>query len=408
MARLWHGGAEIDVAGATNDPDGTISGTVTRDTVTFRSGLAAWKCDSGAGNAAASVASPTIATASITNYYRIYVNVSAAPGTAAPILAGAGNLEVARLRTDGGVEYASLSPGGVVGSASASIADGTWHRIEIKHVYDASGNVTAAELRLDGATVQTWTGSSNLGTTASIRAGWVTAPGANTVFYVDDFAINSSGGASNNTWCGDGKVVLLKPVADSAVGGSWTDSGASATGLFGSVDNEPPTGIADTTTNAGHQIRNAGANTSYDAQLGAYSDAVASGGGGMKTLDIVNAVIPVVTAASIVVTGAKTGSFGIVSNPAITNRVFTGGTSAAANFWSGSAAGTYPTGWRWEVGTLTEAPSVTLGTKPVARLTITGGTTSRVALSCCIGLYVEFTPSKSLAHSPRRRNLVIR
>ena len=38
-------------------------------------------------------------------------------------------------------------------------------------------------------------------------------------------------------------------------------------------------------------------------------------------------------------------------------------------------------------------PSVTLGSNPTLSLNITGGTTSRIAMGCHMGIYVDYTPA---------------
>ncbi len=95
-------------------------------------------------------------------------------------------------------------------------------------------------------------------------------------------------------------------------------------------------------------------------------------------------------------TGAKTGSIGVVSNPTVANIAF----PSSANFWSGVTAGTYLTGWKWEHGTSTDAPTVTLATQPVTRVTVTGGTASRIAMCCAMLIYVDYTPAVVAVSAP--------
>lgn len=399
MARLATTGFEI-ADPVDSSPEGVPVGTVTRDTGTFRSGVASAKCDSGAGNAAAYVR-PTgasnftdvVISASTTYYSRCYLNFTALPGTTtrvAEIAAALGSNGLsARLTTGGKLQLFNNLSGLQVGSDSAAtIATGTWYRIEISVTISAAPQLTAGELRLDGATVATVSGLTHTIPT-QVVSGWTSAPGANKVCYVDDVALNDNSGANQNTWPGDGRIVLLKPISDSAVGASWTDDAAGTTNIWDAVTNTPPAGIADTTSGSGlHQIRNAGSNSSsYDANLTSYTTA------GVGATDTVNVLVPLTATGAPVVTGAKTGSLGIASNPTIANIAFVHGGTAAANFWSGAAAGTYLTNWKWEVGTVTYAPSVTLGTSPVARVTITGGTAARIAMVCAMFMYVDYTPA---------------
>lgn len=397
MAKLHCFGAEIEASTSTTSPDGSLVGTTTRDTVTFRSGAASFKCDSTGANATAftSIIPTWTLAVSRTYFIRAYYNTSATPTGNATIMGSAGASTTVRVRINTSGQAELWINNAKQGSASTAINDGSWHRVELKWTTDAASSTTvvAAELLVDGTSIATFSGSVG-GAAMSHNYGWVDAPGASKVINVDDVSINDSTGSVNNSYPGDGRVVLLKPISDNAVGSGWTNSGGTGTSLFDSVDNTPPTGIADTTSNNGHQIRNASSNSaSYDANLGAYSTAVGSGGGGLAAGDTVNAVIPWIATAAPVSTAAKTGSVGIASNPVIANVALT---ANSGQFWSGTAAGTYPTGWKWSAGTVTETPTVTLGTSPVMRVTITGGTATRIAMACSMFLYVDYTPASAV------------
>lgn len=398
MARLLTSGAEIGYAtnvggGAGPRPDGQLSalnGVITAQSAIVRSGSFAWKFDSTAGNLSAFISFyDSLATAfasGTTAFLRVYIQLAQIPTTDVDIITF-GNSR-ARITSAGTLVLWNNNLSHQVGSPSSALSLNTWYRVELSLLFQSAANDTA-ELRLDGSTVATITEAfTTTLTSADFSIGWITAPGTSIVMYMDDLAINDSTGANQNTWPGDGKIVLLKPTADSAVGSGWTDSAASATGLSASVDNEPPTGIADTTANGGHQIRNASSATaSYDAILTSYSAA------GIGGADVIKVLTPLINTGAPVVTSAKTGSVGVVSNPTIANIAFVNGATAAANFWSGNAAGTFPTGWKWEKGTVTYNPSVTVGTAPVMRVTITGGTTTRIAMVDFMGVYVEYVPS---------------
>lgn len=398
MARVATHGFEIGVP-LDKTPEGNPTGTVTRDTGTFRSGVAAAKCDSGAGNAVAYVLPTfvsdftTIQTSASTTYYaRAYLNFPALPTANTKVaflgasVAGIG--VSARLTTGGKLQLWNNSTNlQIGGDSAATIAAGsTWYRIELSGVISAAPQLTACELRLDGVTVASTSGLTEV--QPFFGFGWLTAPGANKVCYLDDVAVNDNSGGDQNSWPGDGKIVLLKPISDSAVGASWTDDAAGTTNIWDAVTNTPPAGIADTTSGSGlHQIRNAASNSSsYDANLTTYATA------GLGVSDTVNVLVPLTATGAPVVTGAKTGSIGIASNPTIANIAFVHGASAAANFWSGAAAGTYLTNWKWEAGTVTYASPVTVATSPVARVTITGGTAARIAMVCFLGMYIDYTP----------------
>lgn len=416
MARVVTTGAEVDgVNNITPDRTGLYgsSGSLSRDTTTFRSGVASFKFDSLGTNGAIGVKPARWTTgastdslnpiASSTYYCRVYMCFGTTPGGTVRVIdcgsTATTNGVGVRITAAGKVQFFNNVAGTQIGSDSAATIafDGaTWYRFEIQITTNATPQITSCELRLDGTTVASTSGLTVAAGTV-FAFGWIAAPGANQVCYADDVAVNDSTGANNNTWPGDGKVVLLKPISDSAVGSGWTDDAASGTNIWDAVANTPPQGIADTTGSTGlHQIRNASSNSaSYDANLTSYTTA------GVGASDTVNVVEPFVVVGSPVATGGKSGSFGIPSNPTIANRAFTGGTSTSTFFWNGSAAGTYLSGWRYEVGTITETPTVTLGTSPVARLTITGGTASRIAMSCFMGMYVDYTPAVVSTYQPR-------
>ncbi len=219
----------------------------------------------------------------------------------------------------------------------------------------------------------------------TFQFGWVEAPGASKVLYLDDYACNDSSGGSQNTWPGSGKVVLLKPGTDSAVGSGWTlGTGTAIAGNSGAtaVKNTPPLGVADLAAGSDtKQIRNASSATAdYDTGLDSYTTA------GISANDTINVVVPHIITAAPVTTAAKTGQLVLVSNPA-------GATDSFSTFYSGVNAGTYATGWKTTIGTPQYAPSVTLGTRPVLRADITGGTATRIAMVCSMGMYVDYTPA---------------
>jgi hypothetical protein len=408
MARLFQSGAEIDAgafvgsATSTLDPDGFQqgSGAVARDTSVFRNGLASWRFDSGASGFTISMRSTVVSVVDGRSYFlRGYFRAAAAPtATVAFFRLDSGlNGPNARFRTDGKVEL--WVSNAAQGSPSASsITDSSWHRIELKATATATTTWTAAEVLLDGASVATWSGSIAR-STSNFDWGWVQgSPGVSMILNVDDVAVNDSTGASNNSYPGDGSVVLLKPTADSAVGAGWTlGTGTAIAGNTGktAVSSTPPLGVADLAAGSDpKQIRNAAANANvnYDATITTYTAA------GVGASDTINAVVPWVATSAPVATSAKLGTIGVVSNPAITS-VNLGATGTAGAFWGGSAAATYGTGsngWKWSPGTMAERPTVTLGTAPVMRVQQVTAST-RIAMVCGMFIYVDYTPAAPAA-----------
>jgi len=401
MARLITIGFETQtpassIVGPENPPGAAITGPVTRDTTVQRSGGACIKCDSG------SPSGPTYTpifsiSASKTYYMRAYMRFGTLPSVTAPVFGFlfAANFGISVWLTSAGKLqlFNNVTSAQIGSDSAATIAINTYYRIELNIVLNASTQITSGELRLDGVTVASFSGLTIAASLPTVYVGWLDTPGTNNVFcYVDDVAINDSTGTVNNTWCGPGAVVLLLPTADNAVGTNWTRGNGtviSGGNGFQSVDNTPPIGVADL-SGAGadsSQLRNAGsnANSNYDATMQTYTAA------GVPAGATINAIIPWVWTGAPVVTSAKLGTFGVVSNPTIASVSFAAGGTAGA-FWSGVAAGTFPTGWKPSSGTVTENPSVTLGTAPVMRVTQVTSST-RIAMFCFMGMYVDYTPA---------------
>jgi hypothetical protein len=390
MARLLTAGAEtLNAIGDDKTMEGgiTTSGTVTVETGTIHSGSKSFKIDTGAGTPA--YVQKTFTGVSATTYYaRVWFNCSAAPSTGtAPVLQF---LTAGGAIAGGGAATMSVQTTGKIGDSIGSnvsgvVADGQWHYAELALQILTAGN-DYVESRVDGVSLNTFTGALDTVLPGMIRAGAMTST-ASFVTYIDDLALNDSNAGSGSTsWPGLGRQVLLLPISDNAVGTGWTGGAGGASNLFEGVNNIAPQGAADPGTDAS-QIRNASnATANYDANLTTYATA------GIAAADTVNLVQPWIITGAPTATGAKTGALQITSNPA------EGAATAfqtTSNFFraSGVNAGTYPTGWAFSTNPITYAPSVTVGSSPVLRADITGGTATRIADVCFMGMYVDYTPA---------------
>jgi hypothetical protein len=325
-------------------------------------------------------------------YLRFYIRFASNPAAATVVGVlshqSGNNTAQARLNTDGTMNL--IDNGGTVkGSASAVLATNTWHRIELRVRINASTSDDEIELVVNGVQIG-----------QQLNANLATAIGANfpqgiigvcnavtaTILY-DDCALNDDTGTDQNTYPGDGKVVYLKPISDNAVGSGWTNDAAATTNLFASVDNNPPTGIADTTAGDGtHQVRNAGTNSNQalDVNCETYTT------GGIPANANITLVMAVANTGAPVITGAKQGTLGVVSNPVQTPAAL-GALGTSGAFWSGTAAGTYATGWKHSYGPVSYNPTVTKGSSPVLRINQVTGASTRIAMVCNLGVLVEFT-----------------
>lgn len=332
-----------------------------------------------------------------TRYYRAYLYFANIPTTAGAVVrvnaaTSASSIE-ARLTSGGKLQlWCNNSQSG--SDSSATITTGQWYRVEIKCVY-SSTQITAAELQLDGVSVAT-ASSLTISSSNQWYVGWIDdGMGNSIVCYADDIAVNDDGGSAQNSWPGAGNVVLLLPISDNSAGSWKAGSGASASSngaLYDAINNTPPTGIAspDGVTNCISNAVSGATNPNGDFNMTSYTTA------GIGASDTINCLTMVITHGEDGSTGVKTGTFTVLSNPAQggTDTVGWGNSSQFGSTTSG-AVGTYPTTtWITIRGTTIYAPSVTLGTSPVCRITKTD-TGTRAADVCFMGLWVDYTPGVS-------------
>lgn len=407
MARLGTNGWEWREGNA--DGSGTVSGLWSYDTTTVHNsgggGSVSLKGTfAGSSNFITSVANGNSVSLGRTYFWRAWVqfhNATALSGNGYVVAFG-GNWGLA-LDTTGVIRpYSGGAVNTTVGTVTYTPPMDTWILLEVSTLVN-TGSVDTLAWRVGGVLQESLTGLTLSDTMflPTIGAGFSDSLGGNVNVWYDDLALNDDQGSAQNSWPGDGRVVLLKPISDSAVGTGWTlGTGTAISANSGStaVKNTPPVGVADLTAGSDtKQIRNAtsNANVNYDANLTTYTTA------GIGASDTVNVLVPMVATGAPVVTSAKQGTFGVSSNPAITNVALGAGGTAGA-FWSGVAAGTYPTGWKWSFGTTTYAPTVTVGSSPVARITQVTSST-RIADVCAMGMYVDYTPATTKAPPFQRR-----
>ena len=166
----------------------TVVGAVTYDTGQKKSGLASWKADSGAGNAAAYLRKTAIL-ADAGRRISVYFRFNAFPANVMSILTlfdsteGLWSLEV------------QVNPSGVLsfeGVTGSTLSTGIWYRICLAYTITSS---TISEFRvyLNGILDITKSNIANRTDSSAIRIGWRDSPGANKVLnfhhvYVDDSA----------------------------------------------------------------------------------------------------------------------------------------------------------------------------------------------------------------------------
>lgn len=118
-----------------------------------------------------------------------------------------------------------------------TIHDSEWVLIELHWKNGSSGR---AELRADGVTVLEFDG--NLGsdscTGVTVGCHYEDSLMGGGYYYFDDVALNSASGTVNNSWCGDGHIVALRPNGN-GVYSEMTGSDGNQVDNYALVDENP-------------------------------------------------------------------------------------------------------------------------------------------------------------------------
>jgi hypothetical protein len=400
------------------DPVGTAP---TFDTGIFRSGAVSMKCNTGAIPTGSGYKWNLPQQASVTIYHRCYFRFEGLPTGAALLIssltiggtaAGGGGVKI----TSGGkFQLWNMTTDVQVGSDSAATVtagDGVWYRVEISNTYNATPQVTGFSAQIDGVTLASASGLSISATgVQGFFVGWpdatvdINVSDTNLVMYADDLAINDSSGSAQNSWPGDGKIVLLVPTSDNAAGSWRAGSAASAAAngaLYDAINNKPPVGTAtpDAVTACISNAVSGATTPNGDFNMTTYSAA------GIASGDTINCLAMIIAHGEDVATSAKTGTFKIFSNPD-SGTADTVGDSNTSQFGptAGGAVAAYASAsgnWVTQLGTVIYAPSVTLGSAPVARITKVD-TGTRAADCCFMGIYVDYTPAAVVSAVPYYR-----
>jgi hypothetical protein len=159
----------------------------------------------------------------------------------------AGTTELGSLRIHTTEHYCQLytSTGTLVATGATILSYGVWYLIELRVKIADAGTI---ELKIDGVPELTYSGDTKPGADTTInRVAWITNDGSR-YDNIDDIAINDTAGAVDNSWCGDGSVILLKPNANGDAS-DLTGSDGNQTDNYLLVDEVPADG--DTTYNVG-------------------------------------------------------------------------------------------------------------------------------------------------------------
>lgn len=372
-------GAEIEaLSGAA---DGTITGAVTRETGTKRTGEASWKCDSTAADCAVSFGPPD--TSSISLFFRGYLNTADAASASRYDVLRIGSSAVgtigiaASINSTGNIQLWRNDTDVQIGADGPVVNNSEWHLVELFVIFGSGGAISDCQLIVDGGSVAS---ASSLSIGSATEICWGALRQLGRVVYWDDVAINDDVGSINNTWIGPGRVILMTPTSDSQVG-SWTGGSGGTTNLFDAINNLPPAGTASESNTTQIESADSSGNNAtdeYRGNCGTYRNK------GIVPGSTIRAIKAWVMHGEDVNTNTKTGSFGFQSNPAVAYEAFTYGNDAGA-------LGTYPTNWV-RTSSLIEGPSIDVDSDLILGLRKTD-TGTRVASVCFLGAYVDYTLS---------------
>ena len=116
----------------------------------------------------------------------------------------------------------------------------TWYLVELHVKIADSGGVL--ELKVDGIADASFTGDTKPGTATTVdNLQWLRL---NQTDVIDDLALNDTTGGADNSWCGDGHIILLTPNADGDKS-EWTGSDGNQVNNYALADEIPANGDTD-------------------------------------------------------------------------------------------------------------------------------------------------------------------
>lgn len=319
MARLLVAGAEGQDLGFTDPVNsaavpGAVSSTAV-DTTFSRTGTASYKF-AGVGGLSLSGVAFNTSTGKYT--VRAWVYLDALPTsnivlarTYAVISSSWASRTEVQLRTDGKIQIGGAS---TIPVSTTALAPNTWTCIQFQ--WNFATSAVAAMIGSETISTTGTNGSAFLLGPSNIGTGGAT-------IWMDDIAANDGTGASDNdftsTGSDDGRVVLLKPVADSTRGADWFLGGGTAPSVgnpaWDNLNRVPPLGNAITAATDTNAIRDAVNNVtnpaaSIEFTMEPYTLKAVSG--------TVRSVQPIATIGDSVNTSGSTFQLGlkVTSNPA--------------------------------------------------------------------------------------------
>lgn len=264
MARLFTSGAETRHA---TTESVTLAGAAVFVTTNPRSGSANYRSVSAIGTAQATITGVT----SRPYYARGFFYVSALDDAMGNLIAlGAVTVVGAKVYADGSVAVLNGATE-LFRSAAGLVSAGAYFMLELA-LSVGSGATDYIECRVGGSSIYS-TSTASVTDSAPTLARFGPAGATSSTVDFDDLAVNDNQGSSQTSWPGNGKVVVLDPVSDSARGANWLAGAGATTNLWDAVDNTPPVGVVLASATNTSQVKNSAKDTVgvYTAACQTYS-----------------------------------------------------------------------------------------------------------------------------------------
>jgi hypothetical protein len=252
MTRLWACGFELQTTTVGVEWVTTTNGTPAIETTTKRSGAAAGRFNN---SGAAENIIHIFRSAQGKCWMRAYIYVAADPTSdnrfILTVMNSANPKVGIRIRSGANVRKLSLwneEDNVQVGSDSSALSASTWYRLEL-YIDDTTLASTAIEARLYAASDEAallWNPSGTIDITANpnrLRVGNGNTD-ATLDLIVDDIAVNDDTGSYQNSWCGEGELIILRPDGNSG-SPQWSRGGADSGANWSQVDEVTPNDATD-------------------------------------------------------------------------------------------------------------------------------------------------------------------
>lgn len=136
--------------------------------------------------------------------------------------------------------------------------------LEIYYKIANAGGVI--QIKIDGIVVFTFNGDTQPGAATNSDNVIITGVGNSVPLDIDDLAMNDVSGASDNSWCGDGKIIAFVPNGNGD-SSQWLNSSGTSVNNYSFVDELPPSNLEFVQASGSSVIDNY-ALSSYDLQPG--------------------------------------------------------------------------------------------------------------------------------------------